>query len=599
METRSNNSRQACSSPRRQPDRARRGAVREISIRPLPTLAALAVALVLAGSHAVTPVAAHTQSGAGTAMGNGIPMGHEWVTRLAALEVLGGDPIMPPDPNDPRRQWTQGLAKNTSLDGAGAEVARLRSQPYADQRYQSTYKAVYDAIVGERWVDIGGFNATTSRLSPVNCWDAVAQEAVEVQYDHFMRRFDDVGAQGGVDAAKRSTQRFIDYFVAAATAPSMNMVVWDGGGYSAKTEVDRNYFLLGRAAHLFQDSFSSEHTVRLPADNHTSIRQVKSYLCAPGSEQHTHALSAIFDFTSGDVIWNTGTQLESGWGAYRPSNMKSAPLVATEATKDLWAAFIRTMAQPMGQREETARREATTLAVNWLSFDEKEMLGWYEQFGNRDRTYVLAAGQSGPGQTVEACMKGLGYKSGTQAEAVDKFKSDQRMCLYNVVAVEGYSDLFDTSMHMPFNWAWRALTWQTPPSNWQIPQRPADTGQPVRVRHSNGNYMTAPDGLAKDNWVYVRSGVAPLDLVQVPTGDASSFHYRSRLAPSLFLSYRASTGAVKLYDSANQAAFTPRDGGLMSNHWNMWVWLYNDSPYITRTGNPANANARWSVERQP
>lgn len=570
-----------------------------ISALRLPALTALAIAIVFAGAPWTQPATAHTQSGAGTAFGNGIPMGHEWVTRLAALEVLGGDPIMPPDPNDPRRLWKDGLAKNLDLSGAGAEVQRLRASPFPDQRYQSTYKAVYDAIIGERWVDIGGFNAAKSKLSSINCWDAVAQEAVEVQYDHFMRRFDDVGPQGGVDAATRSTQRFIDYFVAAATASAMTMTVWDGGGYSAKTEVDRNYFLFGRAAHLFQDSFSSEHTVRLSEDNYTRIRQVKSYLCAPGSEQHTHAISAILDFTSGDVIWNTGTQLQTGWGAYKPSNMKTTPLVATEASKDLWAAFIRTMAHPLDQREQAARSEATTLARNWLSFDPAQMLGWYDDFGHRDRTYVLTEGQPGPGQTVSACMLGLGYKSGTQAEAVDKFKADQRMCLYNVNPVAGYSDLFDTSMHMPFNWQWKAATWQTPPSNWQIPQRPADTGQQVRIRHSNGNYMTAPDGLQNNNWVYVRSGVAPLDLVQIPASEGNGFLYRARTAPSLFLSHVGATGAVKLYGSPSQAELTPQQGGLLSNYWNMWMWLDKESPYITRSGKPGNANAQWTVEKAP
>ncbi len=29
-----------------------------------------------------------------------------------------------------------------------------------------------------------------------NCFDAVAQEPAEVQYDHFMRRYDEVGGQG-------------------------------------------------------------------------------------------------------------------------------------------------------------------------------------------------------------------------------------------------------------------------------------------------------------------------------------------------------------------------------------------------------------------
>ena len=160
-----------------------------------------ALALGFLALAAAPPVASgFTQSGAGTTISNGIPMGHEWITRLAGLELLGGDPIMPPDPNDPRRKWTQGRAKdlNLSTPGAQQEAARIRGQKFADQRYQSTYKAIYDVIMGERWVDIGGFNVTNAKLGSYNCFDAVTQEPAEIQYDHFMRRYDDREPDGGV-----------------------------------------------------------------------------------------------------------------------------------------------------------------------------------------------------------------------------------------------------------------------------------------------------------------------------------------------------------------------------------------------------------------
>lgn len=70
----------------------------------------------------------------------------------------------------------------------------------------------------------------------------------------------DTGSGGAVTAVKLAN--FVNYFTAAATAPSERMLVWDGGGTSSLVEVDRNYFLLERAAHLLQDSFSPEHTVR-------------------------------------------------------------------------------------------------------------------------------------------------------------------------------------------------------------------------------------------------------------------------------------------------------------------------------------------------
>ena len=73
--------------------------------------------------------ASFTQSGVSTAFGNLVPMGHEWITRLAALELLGGDPIMRPDPDDPRRGWKQGRAKNPDLSDAYArlEVTRIQA----------------------------------------------------------------------------------------------------------------------------------------------------------------------------------------------------------------------------------------------------------------------------------------------------------------------------------------------------------------------------------------------------------------------------------------------------------------------------------------
>lgn len=560
-------------------------------------LAGLACALVVALGHISAPAEAFTQSGFGLGFGNGVPMGHEWLTRLSALELLGNDPVIKPDPNDPRRNWRQGLARNTSLAGAQAEVARIRSLPkLGDTRYQSAYSPVFDAIMGERWVDIAGFNATKGMLGNVNCWDAVAQEAAEAQYDHFMRRYDDVGPQGGINAATQSQQRFIRYFVEAATAPSMQMMMWDGGGYSVQEQVDRNYFLFGRAVHLFQDSFSTEHTVRLPDDNYTTIREVKSYLCAEGSEQHTHDIGQILSYASGDVVWVPGTQFSSGWASYKPSKMKTPALVATEASKDLWAAFIRTMALPLAQRDAAARREAQTLVENWLSFNPDQMRTWYDSDGHRDRTYVLMPNQGGPGQSQTQCMQNLKFR--TQAEAVEKFRREQRLCLYNVQPIAGYADLYDPSVHMPFNWEWTSSgSWKIPPSDWQIPTRPADTGRRLTLRSVDGRPLGAPDGIANNNWVYVRQGIAPLGMVAVDApGDGQ--YFRTLQDPTLFLSYTATTGAVKLYNSPNQASFlsVAIPGGrytLKNLHWNQWMWLSGESPYVSRTGDPGNANAQW------
>ncbi len=579
--------------------------------RPRNFACTVSVVLIAAALSAVPAVThAFTQSGAGTLIANTVPMGHEWVTRLAALELMGGDPIVKPDPNDPRRHWTHGKAKNLDLSGAGAqaELRRIMAQSYPDKRYQSTYKAIYDAIVGERWVDLGGFNVAKSMMGKHDCFGAVAQEPVEVQYDHFMRRFDEIGGEGGVQAARKSRERFVEYFVNAAMAPPTVMVVWDGGLSSAQTEVDRNYFLFGRAVHLFQDSFSSEHTVRLPADNYEAVRQVKSYMCAAGSEQHTHANSELLSYQSGDVVWRPDATRNPGWDSYIPSNMKDVALVATEASKDLWAAFIRTMGTPLATRQGVAQSEAEALARNWLSGNDDEMRKWYDNTNNRNEGYVLGPGESGKGQSVKDCMIGLGIKPGDktgeqmQQERVRALEETQRICLYNVKAEDGYSDLFDPSLHMPYNWTWvNPLKWETPPSGWTPPRRPADTGTRLQIKSRQDNcHLSAPDGIENNAWIYCRAGAKPLEFILV--GSATDGYYRLANAP-LFMSYRASTGAVKLYNSPNQASYrlTPAPAGnqgmtIKNLHWDMYMWLYKDSPYITRKGDPAKRDAQWMIE---
>jgi hypothetical protein len=575
--------------------------------------ASLAVALLL--TQAVPHSAfAFTQSGFGTSIGNAVPMGHEWITRRAAIELLLGadnDPIVRPDPNDPRRKWTRGLAKNLSLAGAEKEVARIKGLARTEKRYQSLYRPIFDSIVGERWVDIGGYNVATSKMSQINCWDAVAQEPAEIQEDHFMRRYDDAGGEGGVRAATEGQKRFIRYFIEAATAPPTSILVWDGGGSSAQEQVDRNYFLMGRAAHLFEDSFSSEHTVRIQTatDNMEIVRQVKSYLCAYGSEQHTHSEDAILDYSSGDVIWLPDSKWAgTNWQTYKPSNMKDTALVAMEATKDLWAAFIRTMAVPMSQRHAKAEAEAKKLVDNWLSFNADDMRTWYDVPSNRIEHYVLEPGQSPPGDTQTECMKGLDVPSGSQAEKVAQLQRDQALCLWNVESVDGYSDLFDPQIRMFYNWQKKTWDWNVPPG-WRGLNRPADTGQRVRVSLYNPR---RPMSAQLANNTYVRLGGPPLDLIMVPTRDnvkgtntQNNYFFRSTFEPSLFLSYTATAdGTVKLWNGTRNSSYkvgsADQAKSIMNLYWQQYIWAdEKGNVFLTRKGDPKNMNSQWAIDPVP
>lgn len=573
---------------------------------------ALALLVVLVAS---SPAHAFTQSGFGTQIAVAVPMGHEWLTRRAAIELLlGKDPIMKPDPNDPRLKWTngKGLAKNLDLKNAQDEVGRIEKLPESEDRYHSTYRPIYDTIMGERWVDIGGFNIGTGSLPwNTNCWDAVAQEPVEIQYDHHMRRYDEAGGKGGVSAASYSQIHFKEFFVAAATAPKMKLLAWDGGALGpALEEVDRNYFLFGRALHLFQDSFSSEHVVRIEDDTDRMevVHQVKSYLCAYGSEQHTHDKDAVLNFTSGDVIWKEDSRWSSpDWSSYKPSNMKTRALVAMEATKDLWAAFIRTMAiEDLDKRKAAAGKEADTLIQNWLSFNPSNVESWYSRQENRDDTYVWNPGESGRGQSQSQCMVHLGIESGKQSELVERLQKEQRLCLFNIKPVAGYADLFDPEIHMFFNWDWTSRSWNTRiPDDWKIPNHPADRGDRVTITSVSAGYPMSAE-LKADALIRVIKDTKPFHFIVVRDDDAkpdANVFIRARFAPRLFLSYTAIKGDVKLWKGTENSSYTlaPRNGAktIMSTYYDgQYIWVDGGYVHLNKTGDPSQTNAQWMFQTE-
>ncbi|CAH1388033.1 hypothetical protein [Candidatus Nitrotoga sp. M5] len=552
-----------------------------------------------------TSVLSFTQH-AGTDASNPIPMGHEWITRLSAIELLGDDKYISDDPNDPRKKWTNGKAKNLDLTSAMNEVARIKKLVFSEKTYAAQYKPVWDAIIGERWVDIGGNNFTNSKIfHKYNCLDNVTQEPADVQYDHYMRRYDDVGGQGGLTAANNSKERFIKYFVAAAIAPPGDMKVWDGGGYSVQVTVDRNYFLLGRALHLFEDSFSQDHTVRTADDQYEKVRQVKSYLCASGSEQHAH--DKIPPYESGDVIWDPASKWKgTTWGTYKPSNIKPVALVAIEATKDVWAAFIRTMAADPAKRQAVALSEATAVAKQWLSVkDEQETLKWYADKNHRDATYVQAINPNedgGNGRTQTACMKQDWGTSQTQSEKVKQFENGQRICLYNMLPTWGNENEIDPSLHLAYNWKWRnGDRFDIPPADWKISDaNPQYVDIRIISRVNNQFMCNFGDWLALN----CGGGAASVAVFTVPLNKdlytATTLKVKDRLG--YYLNRQDSSwGRVGIYNSPWKGTFRfekRQDGSynIKNTHDNQYMYLHTDNkPYINKDGKPDNLNAQWIV----
>jgi hypothetical protein len=561
-----------------------------------------------------------------------VPMGHEWITRQAAIEVLGGDDRWFPnkDPNDPRLKWPpDDVAKDYGLDSAKEVRSRIMGQVIPkqfDNRFAAIYKPVFDAILGERWVDIGGVNFLESKaegkFGQANCLDAVTQEPPDVQYDHFMRKPSDVNGAGAVAAAKGSAQRFIDYFVAAATAPDGEMIIWDGGGYSTENTVDRHYFLFGRALHLFEDSFSPDHTVRFEADHFRKVRQLKSYICANGSEQHAHfsPLDGGPFYDSGDVIWISmqGNPGSEDWSAYRPSNMRGYALAATEGTKEAWAAFIRSMAVEPLKRADYARTAATTVARSWLSFDDKEMRGFYAVLKTDKKkypTYVTAtldrsaAEDGGNGTTVQACMDrdwriSAAIKAPTQAAKLAELAADRRLCLWNMISAQPNTDV-DRALKLPYDWRWRNKSMlETPPANWKVDDRPQLTVSLRIANRVNQRFLRQESGYIYNDY---KNGDGTITFTatidpQIPLEQNSvTLHadggYLSRAATSW--------GLIGLYstDSKGHFAFTRLANGyysILNTGDRAYLYMHSDQKtYINGDGNPKNENAQWRVEGLP
>jgi hypothetical protein len=388
------------------------------------------------------PAIAFTQ-GAGI-QGTGItPQGHEWLTVRSALEVLGdergdgaSDPRMAPLSNGkpfPR-------AENSRV--SPALVTAFKQNRVDEKTYGAKYSNVLAAVWGERWVDIGGFNVAKAQVASVNCFDAVAQLPDDVQYDHFCRMRGDAGGAGAIAAMQRSAGRFVDYFVEAAMAPSGTLKAWDGGGIAEKIEADRNYFLLGRAIHLFEDSFSEDHAVRSSEDGYKKARGIKTYLCTLRSDQHSHvkplAINVSVDYnTVGDVIWRSRA-LDS-----TPANVKLNALTAVEGMKDVWASFIRVMALPIGQRETAARTEAERIGRAWMAFDPEEVRNRYDD--------PLAAQKIPAFVTDQAvCDQGNGG-----SDIMEKIQRNRKTCIFNLTAIDGTTER-DRHLHIPYRWDWKS-----------------------------------------------------------------------------------------------------------------------------------------------
>lgn len=276
------------------------------------------------------------------------PSGHEWITVHSANEaakIIAKDILTPKDDEILPKQPGWG-----KLD-----------------YFETKSLSVWSAVMGQRWVDIMGFvkEGSMTSATPNACLDTVAQLPDDIQYDHFLRKTTDVNQcttaipEGGAKhAINESVKRFEAYFVTAAAAGDEIIQITDGGATRRVFNVKKAYFLLGRALHLFEDSFSTEHSQRSP--DGTTVYDIKSYLCGRDIQQHSHAAAVSTATDNGDVLWNSVL--------YSESSLKANVKIARSATAEVWARFMKAHTSH-GDRAAAARTELIKIKEHWFKVD--------------------------------------------------------------------------------------------------------------------------------------------------------------------------------------------------------------------------------------
>jgi len=370
--------------------------------------------------------------------------GHEWITVFAALEALA-EPL----PRKEEMMTDKGAAVSGSV-GLMAHVAsklkifyktnssrldqaerKLLTTGYSwvdwPKKGKGSYGArhfkIWSAVMGQRWVDLGGF----SLVNASHCWEAITQMADSLQPDHFLRRRADEGPEGAARAIEASRAAFKRYFIEAVMAdPEDKHIIAfrDGGAVQVKHYyASKAYFLFGRAAHLFQDSFSPEHGIRTAADHFQKVHDIKSYVCTKGALGHTHAKP--LNAKHGDIIWTKAIDFFRSF-----DEMKPYSIAAIQAMRDLWLAFLKARdATGPGTLQKRAERYANFILAKWFSYD-KARVGRFPG--------VLTAAEQ------PACDKAVGWPeiaTTARHECVAKLKPLRMQAK-------------DSQLLIPFSWQW-------------------------------------------------------------------------------------------------------------------------------------------------
>lgn len=273
----------------------------------------------------------------------------------------------------------------------------------ACDRYATRSLLVWSTVMGQRWVDIMGFRAGPTFPAQERCLNAVAQDPDDVQYDHFLRRRGDEGERGRIRAIAEATARFRTYFVNAVLTPSDQLIDFvDGGATQVAFKARRGAFLFGRAAHLFQDSFSAAHAVRLEQDGYRIVHDIKTYVCTSGAPVHPHV--SPVDLVLGRVTYDAAPDVI--WTDKAETDLKPTAKAAVSAMADLWRAFLSAESVSTAERRRRAEREVDQVIAIWLSVG-----GAVPSEGSLAGGSVSCATEEDIERTRKACLKETGYEA--------------------------------------------------------------------------------------------------------------------------------------------------------------------------------------------
>lgn len=110
----------------------------------------------------------------------------------------------------------------------------------------------------------------------------------------------------------------------------------------------------------------------------------------------------------------------------------------------------------------------------------------------------------------------------------------------------------------------------------------------------NNKCMVSRGGVENDALIYCDGGVC-LEFEKIGGDDKCSWQL---VGSRLYLNFRNITGAVKLYDEATSFKI----GHVQDGNWwiyslqeEQYMWLDDDEPYVTNTGDPKNNNSWWKL----